>query len=177
MDANYDLSPEVKHYLQQQLKFHPHPDVRERILILLLRHQGRTQREIADLPGCSLRKVAYWSVHGDPWDLDSLVDKRMQGNYQKVTDAYLDRLFQVVSQKPHDLGYPFKTWSQQKLANHMEQETGIKLSASQLGRILRASQPGHGRKATLPSDRSTPRSDRSPNRSLKPSRVSVARVS
>jgi hypothetical protein len=26
----------------------------------------------------------------------------MQGNYQKVTDAYLDRLFQVVSQKPRD---------------------------------------------------------------------------
>ncbi|MEB3252123.1 MAG: helix-turn-helix domain-containing protein [Cyanobacteriota bacterium] len=177
MDPNHDLSPEVKHYLQQQLKFHPHPDVRERILILLLRHQGRTQREIADLLGCSLRKVAYWSVHGDPWDLDSLVDKRMQGNYQKVTDAYLDRLFQVVSQKPQDLGYGFKTWSQQKLANHMEQETGIKLSASQLGRILRASQPGHGRKATPPLSRSTPKAGLSPDSSLKLSKTSVAKVS
>lgn len=177
MDPNQNLSPEAKHHLQQQLKFHPHPDVRERILILLLRHQGRTQREIADLLGCSLRKVAYWSVHGDPGDLDSLVDKRMQGNYQKVTDAYLDRLFQVVSQKPQDLGYGFKTWSQQKLANHMEQETGIKLSASQLGRILRASQPGHGRKATPPLGRSTPKAGLSPDSSLKLSKTSVAKVS
>ncbi len=177
MDANHDFSPEVKRSLQQQLKFHPHPDVRERILILLLRYEGKTQREIADLLGCSLRKVAYWSAHGDPHNLDSLVDKRMQGNYQKVTDAYLDRLFQVVSQKPHALGYPFKTWSQQKLANHMEQETGIKLSASQLGRILKSSQPGQSRRATLTSKQPTVRSNLSLDDRLQSSRTSVPKVS
>jgi len=38
----------------------PQPlDTPERILILLLRNDGRTQQEIADLIGCSLRKVAY----------------------------------------------------------------------------------------------------------------------
>jgi DNA-directed RNA polymerase specialized sigma24 family protein len=56
---NY-LAPEEKQELQHQLKFHEHPDVRERILILLLRNDGRTQQEIADLLGCSLRKVVYW---------------------------------------------------------------------------------------------------------------------
>jgi hypothetical protein len=66
MDPNHDLSPEVKHYLQQQLKFHPHPDVRERILIYCCVIRVELNGEIADLLGCSLRKVAYWSVHGDP---------------------------------------------------------------------------------------------------------------
>jgi len=73
---NY-LTPEEKQELQRQLKVHEHPDVRERILILLLRNDGRTQQEIADLLGCSLRKVAYWSAHGDPSKLDSLIDERM----------------------------------------------------------------------------------------------------
>jgi DNA-directed RNA polymerase specialized sigma24 family protein len=72
---NY-LTLEEKQELQQQLKFHEHPDVRERILILLLRNDGRTQQEIADLLGCSLRKVACWSAHGDPSKLDSLIDER-----------------------------------------------------------------------------------------------------
>jgi phage terminase Nu1 subunit (DNA packaging protein) len=31
-------------------------------------HKAQT----AELIGCSLRKVAYWSVHGDPENLDSL---------------------------------------------------------------------------------------------------------
>ncbi|WP_347239287.1 helix-turn-helix domain-containing protein, partial [Phormidium sp. FACHB-1136] len=54
---NY-LTSEEKQELQKQLKFHEHPDIRERILILLLRNDGRTQQEIANLIGCSLRKVA-----------------------------------------------------------------------------------------------------------------------
>ena len=177
MDANHDFSPDVKRYLQQQLKSHPHPDVRERILILLMRCQGKTQRDIADLLGCSLRKVAYWSAHGDPHNLDSLVDKRMQGNYHKVTEAYLDRLFQVAAQKPGDFGYSFKTWSQQKLANHLEQETGIKLSASQLGRILRSGPPAQPRKATLTRERSTVRANLSLDPSLKSPSRSVPKVS
>ncbi len=55
---NY-LTSEEKQTLQQQLKFNDHPDIRERILILLLHNDGRTQQKIADFLGCSLRKVAY----------------------------------------------------------------------------------------------------------------------
>jgi len=45
---NY-LTSEEKQELQKQLKSHEHPDIRERILILLLRNDGRTQQEIAAL--------------------------------------------------------------------------------------------------------------------------------
>jgi transposase len=55
---NY-LAPEERQKLQQQLTFHKHPDIRERILILLC-NDGKTQQKIADFLGCSLRKVAYW---------------------------------------------------------------------------------------------------------------------
>jgi hypothetical protein len=48
---NY-LTSEEKQELQQQLKFHEHPNVREKILILLLRNGGRTQQEIVGLFGC-----------------------------------------------------------------------------------------------------------------------------
>jgi len=49
---NY-LTPEAKQELQKPLKFHDHPDLREWILIFLLRKDGRTQQEIADLIGRS----------------------------------------------------------------------------------------------------------------------------
>jgi transposase len=132
---NY-LTPEEKQEPQRQLKVHEHRDVRERILVLLLRNDGRTQQEIADLLGCSLRKVAYWSAHGDPSKLDSLIDKRMKGNYHKATDQYIDLLLEVIDKEPQDYGYEFGSWTAQRLAYYLEKETGIKLSGSQVRRIL-----------------------------------------
>ena len=75
------LSQEQQKTLQKTLKEHEHPEIRERILILLLLNDGKTQREIANFLGCSLRKIAYWCVHGDPENLESLKDERMSGNY------------------------------------------------------------------------------------------------
>jgi len=59
------LNPETTEKLQQVLKEHEHRDIRERSLIFLLLNNGKTQAQFCDLIGCSLRKIAYWSVHGD----------------------------------------------------------------------------------------------------------------
>ncbi len=90
--------------LQNELKYNDHPDIRERILILLLQNDGKTQQEIADFVGCSLRKVAYWCVHGDANNLESLKDKRMEGNYQKATPEYVNKLMEIINKEPEELG-------------------------------------------------------------------------
>lgn len=130
------LTPEEKQTLQQELKLNDHPDIRERVLILLLRNDGRTQQEIADFLGCSLRKVAYWCAHGDPSNLDSLNDERMKGNHHKATDKYIELLLEVIEKEPQEYGYEFGNWTAQRLATHLEKETGIKLSGGQIRRIL-----------------------------------------
>ena len=132
---NY-LTAAEKQELQRSLRFHEHPDIRERILILLLRNDGKTQQDIADFLGCSLRKVAYWCAHGDPRDLASLVDERMKGNYHKATEQYVQLLLEVIDKDPQEYGYEFGNWTAQRLATYLEQETGIALSGSQVRRIL-----------------------------------------
>jgi transposase len=84
MPAKNFLNSETKEKLQKALKEHEYPDIRERVLIFLLLNDGNTQKRIAELIGCSLSKVAYWCVHGDPDNLDSLSDERMKGNYKKA---------------------------------------------------------------------------------------------
>lgn len=138
MTAKSYLTEEQKSKLQQYLKSHEHPDVRERILIILLQNDGKTQKEIADFVGCSLRKVAYWCVHGDPGNLESFNDKRMEGNYRKATDEYIEILLKVIDQDPEELGYEFGNWTAQRLAEHLDKETGIKLSSRQIRRILKS---------------------------------------
>lgn len=132
------LSPETKEYLQQALKEEDDPQIRERVLILLLLNARQTQEEVAEIIGCSVRTVAYWWAHANPENLDSLKDKRMSGNNQKATPEYVERLLDIIEKEPEEYGYEFGRWTTARLANHLEKEVGIKLSSRQVDRILKA---------------------------------------
>jgi transposase len=64
-------------------------------LITLLLNDGKTQQEVAEFIGCSLRTVNYWWVHGNPDNLDSYRDQREKGNHQKATKEYIELLLDV----------------------------------------------------------------------------------
>ena len=84
MPAKGFLKKEQKEKLQKLLKEEEHPEIRERVLLLLLLNDGKTQAEIADFLGCSTQKVF---LNGDPNNLDSLKDERMKGNYIKANET------------------------------------------------------------------------------------------
>jgi len=136
MPAKNHLSSEQIEKLQQALKEEENGDIRERILILLLLNDGKAQAQIAKFLGCSLNKVSYWCVHGDPENLESLKDERMKGNNKKATDKYIEILLETIDKEPEELGYEFGRWTAQRLATYLEKITGIKLSGSQVRRIL-----------------------------------------
>ncbi|MDZ4871540.1 MAG: IS630 family transposase ISNpu2 [Chroococcidiopsis cubana SAG 39.79] len=75
------LTSEQISRLQKVFKESELPHVRERILIILLQNDGKTQQEIARFLGCSPRTVAYWCMHGDPDYLESLHNKRETESY------------------------------------------------------------------------------------------------
>jgi len=137
MPAKDFLTLVQKKVLQQALRDSDCPHFREHVLMLLLQNDGKTYEQIADFIGCSYRTVAYWCVHGNPDDLDSLRDKREQGNYRKVTENYLQLLMDVIDKEPRSLGYDFDHWTGERLAIHLAQKTGIQLSGTQLRRILK----------------------------------------
>jgi transposase len=45
---------------------------------------------------------------------------------------------EVIEKDPEELGYEFGRWTAQRLATYLEGETGIKLSGSQVRRILKS---------------------------------------
>ncbi|BAQ65597.1 mobile element protein [Geminocystis sp. NIES-3709] len=137
MPSKNFLSEEERKYLQDALKIEKRSEVRERILIFLLENDGKNYQEIAVFLGCSPKTVACWAVHGNPNNVDSLQDKRRKGNQTKATDKYIERLLEVVDKNPEDFGYDFGRWTGQRLSEHLEKETGIKLSKSQVVRILK----------------------------------------
>lgn len=99
MPAKGFLSLEQKQRLQQLLKQSDRSEMRERVLILLLMDDGKTQEEIASLIGCSRRSVAYWCVHGDPDTIESLEDGRRKREYRKVNQDYIDKLLETIDKE------------------------------------------------------------------------------
>jgi len=107
MPAKNHLTSEQINKLQLALKAEKSGEIRERILILLLLNDGKTQAKIAEFLGCSINKVSYWCVHGDPDNLESLKDERMKGNQRKATDKYIEILLETIEKSPQELGYEF----------------------------------------------------------------------
>jgi transposase len=138
MPATNFLKPETKANLQRVLKEHDHPGIRERALIFLLLNDGNTQAKVAETIGCSLRTVAYWSVHSDPDNIESFKDERMKGNYRKATPEYIEKLLEVVEKEPQEYGYEFGRWTAARLAIYLADVTGVSLSGTQVMRILKS---------------------------------------
>ena len=138
MPARNFLSEDQVKRLQNELRTSELGHVRERVLILLLQNTGKTQPQIAEFIGCSPRTVAYWSLHGDPNNLESLHNKREEEHYRKATPEYINKLMETTEKDPSELGYEFGRWTTERLSTYLEKETGIKISGSQIRRILKA---------------------------------------
>ena len=137
MPAPNHLSPEQRQKLLTWLRESESPLVRDRILILLLMNDGKTYEEIGKFLGISYPTVAYWAMQGDPDNQESFQDGRAKGNHKKATEKYLNLLLKIIEKDPDEYGYEFGRWTTARLANHLEKETGIKLSSSQIRRILK----------------------------------------
>ena len=130
------LNQPQKERLQKLVRVGDCPRLREHALILLLQNDGKTYEEIANFIGCGYRTVAYWCVHGDPDNLDSLRDKREQGNYRKATQEYIELLQRIVEIAPTEFGYEFAFFTAVRFSTYLSEQTGIKLSSKQISRIL-----------------------------------------
>jgi transposase len=137
------LSSTQQKNLQTVIRDSPDPHQRQRALMLLLRHDGKTYQEISAFIGCSYRSVAHWCVRGNPDDLESLKDERRHGNYRKATPEYIEQLMQVIEQAPSEFGYEFGRWTTAQLATQLAKTTEIGLSSRQVERILKQKKYGY----------------------------------
>jgi transposase len=113
------------------------PRVLRNVAIILLSGQGRSKERIAVEFGCSLGTVNNVRREYRLRGLAGLTPAPRPGRRSRATAQYRSRLHVVVLAPPQSLGYKFRAWSVQRLAQHMAQETGIVFGEDQLRRILR----------------------------------------
>jgi transposase len=133
--SNKYLTSFQRQLLEKQLKIETIPEYRQRIEIMLLADNGRTQTQICQILSCSPLTARHWifmaksgSAHN--WQAQPI------GRPKTVTSDYLDRLKELVNTSPKDLGYSFSRWTGQWLSKHLSQEFNIRVSARHINRLL-----------------------------------------
>jgi transposase len=123
--------------LEHKLKQQDIPKLlRQRIAIMLLADEGKTQGEICQTLGCSAATANRWILFARAQFAHQWQDSP-PGRPKKVSDEYLQRLQALIQSDPRDYGYPFQRWTANWLNKHLNKELGIDLSDRHLSRLLK----------------------------------------
>ncbi|BAY10896.1 helix-turn-helix domain-containing protein [Calothrix sp. NIES-2098] len=122
--------------LQKNLQEDLSESYRQRIEIMLLADEGKTQTEICQIVACCPATARHWmhiarSGMAHQWQDCPL------GRPKAINQEYLERLQELLSQSPRDYGYGFRRWTVSWLRKHLAKELGIEVSDRHLKRVLK----------------------------------------
>jgi transposase len=126
----------------------PHRDV-VRARIALLVEQSLPNAEIARQVGCDVKTVRKWRRRiEDCPDPKSLLDQPRSGRPPQVSPEVHQQLMKLACTRPDDSKVPFQAiWTLSSLSAALAAETGVRLSRSEVARVLEAGElrPHHVR--------------------------------
>ncbi len=109
---------------------------RQRIEIMLLADEGKTQTEICQILGCCPATARHWTHIARTGMAHQWQDCPI-GRPKAVNDEYLERLKELINSSPRDHGYSFRRWTANWLGKHLAKEFGIEVSDRHLKRLLK----------------------------------------
>ena len=120
-----------------------------RAQVIRLSARGKTPSEIAEILERSWSGVRKVINRFNTEGFESLSDKPRPGRPRKRTERYVALLKEAVQANPRDLGYPFSSWTLERLREHLARRTHIVLSSPHLSRLLSENEivyrrPKHG---------------------------------
>jgi transposase len=109
---------------------------RQRIQIMLLADEGKSQTEICRSLGCCAATARHWihiarSGMAHQWKTSPI------GRPKAVNEEYLERLKELVKDNPRNYGYAFRRWTANWLSKHLAKELGVKVSDCHIKRLLK----------------------------------------
>ena len=109
---------------------------RQRIEIMLLADEGKTQTQICKAIGCSLATARHWMFFAQSGQAQQWKNHPI-GRPQEVNEQYLERLKELVTNSPKKCGYAFERWTANCLGKHLAKEFGVEFSDRHINRLLK----------------------------------------
>jgi len=108
-----------------------------RCLAVLLRAQGMPNQDIAAMLGVARRSVERWIKAYRADGIAGLRRRPHPGSRPRMGVAQRKTVAEVALKDPKAFGYLKNEWSVRLLARHLTRELGVKISKTQVWRILR----------------------------------------
>lgn len=134
---NYTLSDDQLQQVERAIAHDPRAEVVRRATALRLLHQGYKPQAVAALLAASRASVQNWHQRWRDGGLEALANQPLPGRPAKANATYREVLEQTLDTAPQTLGYAFSVWTLERLSQHLERETGIRLSAGRLAHWMR----------------------------------------
>ncbi|MDJ0675011.1 MAG: helix-turn-helix domain-containing protein [Calothrix sp. MO_167.B42] len=109
---------------------------RQRIQIMLLADEGKSQTEICQILSCCPATARHW-MHIARSGMAHQWQDCPIGRPKAVNEKYLERLKEIIDRSPRDYGYSFRRWTVNWLKKHLAKELGIEISDRHLKRLLK----------------------------------------
>lgn len=132
---NY-LSSFQRKLLQENLEKELDNKYRQRIEIMLLADEGKSQTEICQLLGCCQATARHWIMMAKSDQAHRWNDRKI-GRPKRINEAYLQRLKELVNHSPREYGYSFRRWTAEWLSRHLAKEFDIKVSDRYINQLLK----------------------------------------
>ncbi len=130
------LTPFQQKLLKKSLQENLPKSYRQRVQIMLLASEGKSQTEICQTLGCWAATVRHWT-HIARAGMAHQWQECAIGRPKTVSDEYLERLKELLAHSPRDYGYSFRRWTVNWLAKQLAKEFGVEVSERHLKRLLK----------------------------------------
>lgn len=130
------LTPFQRKLLEKSLQDNLSESYRQRIEIMLLADEGKSQTQICEILKCCPATVRHW-MHIARTGMAHQWQDCPIGRPKAVNEEYLQSLQELLNHSPREYGYGFRRWTISWLRKHLAKELGIEVSERHLRRILK----------------------------------------
>lgn len=139
------LHPRTRAKLEKDAKRCKDADTRIRYRIVLLSDQGYSGKKIAKALGCSTSTVSRtqsrWEIYGQA----GLIDRREDNGEVLADNWYIRTVAWILESTPKEFFHRRPTWTKKLLIETARQYTGVTVSLTTMGRVLKSLGARRGR--------------------------------
>ena len=129
---NYSLNENELKQIENAMQHDPRTEVVRRATAIHALHLGHKPEVVAQMVKAGKSTVGAWRRQWRSEGIEGLADRPRSGRPAKANQTYQAALEKSLTQLPADYGYSFAVWTLDRLAEHLERETGIRLSIGRL---------------------------------------------
>ena len=122
--------------LQKKLQEDLPQSYQQRIQIMLLTDEGKSQAEICRILGCYPPTARHW-IHIARSGMAHQWQDFPVGRPKAINEEYLERLKELVNNSPRNYGYSFERWTGACLSKHLAKEFGVEVTGHHVNRLLK----------------------------------------